>query len=236
MNFLDVCGPPGSGKSTLCDPIWGPHAIDFEGVNQFHPTWAPYLKVCERLMREVRDHPSYDAMGRMLWRSLRKIAVVQELIADPMQVYIQTALAQRGLGFGWRLNDLGKTEMVREYFQVMPVSLGVAMTKAPVEIVEARNNARPVENRHWMVAKMQPAMQIAREVFSERGIPFLEVDTTQPVDAARQQLINFANSLAGNTKAVRPRDKVADVPVMDKPGPASRTAVPVAHPDENWWV
>ena len=236
MNWLDVAGPPGSGKSTLCDPIWGPHAIDFEGVNQFHPLWADYLRVCQRLMKEVRDHPSYEAMGRMLWRSLRKIAVVQELIADPMQVYIQTALAQRGLGFGWRLNDLGKTEMVREYFEIMPVSLGVAFTVAPVEVVEARNNLRPVENRHWMVAKMQPAIAIAKEVLRERGVAVLEVDTTQPIDDARKQLIDFANSLAGNTKAIRPRDQVEAVPVMAGAGPGRGTDLSGPRPDENWWV
>ena len=32
MQWVDVCGFPGSGKSTICDPIWGPHDIDIEDL------------------------------------------------------------------------------------------------------------------------------------------------------------------------------------------------------------
>ena len=218
MNWLDVAGPPGSGKSTLADPLWGPHAIPIE--DRLPPaSWAPFLEEITRLFGLIEKHPTIDAAHRMVNRSVRKIATVarargfhaippwhdgDELKEPdeicPMGVYIQTALAQRGLGFGWRMVDLGiDMKELRPYFQLMPVSIGVAFTKCPPEIVEERNRARRLvretrhEDRHRMVGLMMPAIDIAKEVLHGRGVPTVEIDTTQPIEAARAQLLAFAS-------------------------------------------
>ena len=212
MNWLDVAGPPGSGKSTLADPLWGPHAIPIE--DRLPPaSWAPFLEEIGRLFGLIEKHPTLDAAHRMVNRSVRKIATVARMsesicIKDadgfPLVVhfkpYIQTALAQRGLGFGWRMVDLGiDLNELRPYFQLMPVSIGVAFTKCPPEIVEERNRARRLvretrhEDRHRMVGLMMPAIEIAKETLHERGVATVEIDTTQPIEAARAQLLAFAS-------------------------------------------
>lgn len=204
MQWLDVAGPPGSGKSALCDPLWGPHSIAFEGITVFNPEWGPYLEVCNALVNEIHDHkhpvtgqPTVEAVRRMLYRSIRKIAAVEAIMAEPHQIYVQTGLVQRGLGFGWRLFDLGKIKLVRRYFEVMPVSYGVVMTKCPRDVIAARNLARldnpetAHENRSFMIHRMEPAIEIAQEVFRERGVNYAEIRTDQPLEEARRQLIDL---------------------------------------------
>lgn len=208
MNWVDVAGPPGSGKSTLADALWGPHAVQIE--DRLPPRdWLDWLNEVTRLFHLIKPHPTFSAAIRMTNRSVRKMATVarmkgetsysvnrDEFVSKP---YIQTGLVQRGLGFGWRLNDIGKDlNELRHYFELMPVSLGVAVTRCPQDIVEARNHARKLvaatahEDRAHMVGLMQPAIEIAIEVLRARGVSVLEIDTTQPVEAARAQLIEFA--------------------------------------------
>lgn len=216
MHFLDLCGSPGSGKSTLADQLWGPHAIPIE--DRLPPaSWHDWVNEISRLFHLIRKHPTLPAAVRMVNRSVRKIATVARMfqgepiydkngrvltrsVAETVGPYIQTALAQRGLGFGWRIVDLGiDINELRHYFRLMPVSIGVAVTRCPQHIVEARNHARRLvretqhEDRSRMVGLMQPAIELAIEVLRERNVPLLEVDTTQPIDDARAQLLAFAN-------------------------------------------
>jgi hypothetical protein len=224
MNWVDVCGPPGSGKSTLADPIWGPHAIPIE--NRLPPaSWHDFLNEVTRLFHLIKPHATYPAALRMVNRSVRKIATVARagtISTRPGATvenkvwpgpYIQTGLVQRGLGFGWRLNDMGKDlNELRHYFRLMPVSLGVAVTRCPREVVEARNHARKLipatahEDRAHMVSLMQPAIEIAIEVLRERGVAVLEVDTSGDVGEARAQLCKFAeersDAVAGDPQAL----------------------------------
>jgi hypothetical protein len=205
MKWLDVCGPPGSGKSALCDPIFGPHAIPFHGIEMLPLEWREFCEVINGLLKEIRDHkhpltgrPTLPDVQRMLWRSLRKIAAVDALQpARPDEIYVQTALAQRGLGIGWRLYDLGKVDLIRRYFEVMPVSFGVVFTSCPAEEIERRNRLRldnpetAHENRSFMVARMLPAIEIAKEVLRGRNANVAEIRTDQPLEVARQQLLEL---------------------------------------------
>ena len=224
MKFLDVCGPPGSGKSTICDPIYSPHAIEYEGVSTFDAHWHPFLDVVNKLLHAVKDHQhpitgrkTIDDVWRMVWRSLRKIAVVESLIEIEGDVYVQTALAQRGLGFGWRLHDLGKVELIADFFRTMPVSLGVVLADAPDEVIIARNRERlnhqetAHENRDFMVPRMRPAIEIMKEVFSERGINFCSIDTTQPVEDSQRSVGDCIAEFSGDKKTVRPRGQIQSV-------------------------
>ena len=122
--------------------------------------------------------------------------------------YIQTALAQRGFGFGWRLNDLGiDLNELRHYFRLMPVSIGVAVVRCPEEIVIERNHARELvqetahENRDFMVPLMAPAIEIAIEVLRDRGVPIIEIDTSGVPGSCQEQLVSFSNQDAFDPEA-----------------------------------
>lgn len=196
MRWVDLCGPPGSGKSTLADPLWGPHQIPIE--NRLPPAqWHDFLNEVTRLFHLIRKHRTFGAAVRMNNRSVRKVATVARM--QNADTYIQTALAQRGLGFGWRLNDLGiNLNELRHYFRLMPVSVGVAFTACPEAEVIRRNHLRETvkatahENRDFMVMLMRPAIEIAKEVLLERGVPLVEIDTSGPPELGRAQLTRFA--------------------------------------------
>jgi len=196
MQWLDVCGPPGSGKSTLCDALWGPHQLPIE--NRLPPArWHDFINEATRLFHLISGHWSFDAAIRMNNRSFRKVSTVAR--ADLPGPYIQTCLAQRGLGFGWRLNDMGlDLNELRHFFRLMPVSIGVAITRCPQEVVIERNHLRETvkatahENRHFMVPLMLPAIDIAKEVLLGRGVPIIEIDTAGSPDAGRERLVGFA--------------------------------------------
>lgn len=195
MRWVDVAGPPGVGKSTLCDPIWGPHDIPIADIPP-PPEWHDFCNEVTRLLGMVRQHQSFVAAVRMNRRSLRKMATVNSMEGGP---YIQTGFVQRGLGFGWRLVDMGKpVEELWHFFRLMPASLGVVFLETNPEALVERNKARETvketahENRAFMGPLMQPAISFAQEVLDARGVPFLRIDTSGDTEAARNRLVSFA--------------------------------------------
>lgn len=196
MNWLDVCGPPGSGKSTVCDHFWGPHSLPIENQLPLQ-SWDGFVNETTRLFYLIKDHPTIGAAVRMNNRSFRKVSTVAR--KGGSFPYTQTCLAQRGFGFGWRMVDLGiDINKLRPFFELMPVSIGVAVTRCPADIVKQRNKDREKvkhtahENRSHMVDLMQPAIELAIEVLHGRGVPILEIDTTGSIDESRKRLIAFA--------------------------------------------
>jgi len=204
MRWLDVMGPPAVGKSSLCDPLWPPHAIDWKSDQISMPEgWKPYLKLVIEYLKKVESHPTYEACKGMTARSIRKMAAVSQSQND--HVYTQTGLAQRGLGFGWRLDD---PEEIREYFEAMPVSLGCVSLQAPPDVLKSRNKARESfeetkhENRSFMIDPMIRPQEIAVEVLGKR-CPLLQIDMTQPIEESRKLLHDFGLSLAGTKQAIQ---------------------------------
>lgn len=207
MRWIDLAGPPGSGKSTLADPIWGPHELPIE--DRAPPEeWERFVRETTRLFYLIASHPTFEAAVRMNNRSFRKMATVyRSRLAGP---YIQTGFVQRGLGFGWRLQDLANqghhvgVHELRRWFELMPVSLGVAFTNCPQEVVIERNRAREEvkatahENRSHMVPLMQSAIVLAKEVFNGRGVPVLEIDTSDDPETGRQRLRDFVTENAAH--------------------------------------
>ena len=211
MKWVDVAGAPGSGKSTLCDPLWGPHELPIE--NRLPPMeWHDFLNEVTRLFILIQKHPSFEAAIRMNNRSIRKIATVARKSTDGTYIqtdgtyiqrndtYIQTGLVQRGLGFGWRMNQLGiPLRELEHYFRLMPVSVGVVITKCPEEEVVRRNLIREAvkatahENRDFMVPLMLPAIDVAKKVLLDRGVFVLELSTEGDPGVGRKKLLSFAS-------------------------------------------
>ena len=184
MRWLDVFGPPGVGKSTLCDELWPPRSFEWDGKE--HPQeWATYMTTVERLMQSVKHHPSYVACRSMTRRSHKKMATVHRMKGD--DVYVQTGFAQRGLGIGWRLDD--PTEIV-EFYAQMPTSLGVVFLTADVETIKKRNVDRGKDRSH-MVPKMVRPQEIALKILGVRDVPILEIDTRNSIAESREQLKEF---------------------------------------------
>jgi hypothetical protein len=205
MNWLDVFGPPGAGKSTICNPLWHEKGIgwDERGI-PFE--WRAFFAEIRNLLWAVRDHWSYRAAVRMNERSLKKMATVSRMESD--KPYIQTGFVQRGLGFGWRLNDMGADlNLIRPFFELMPVSLGVAFLGAPLDVIIARNHARRLvpatahEDRAFQVPLMEEPIKIAKEVLRARGVRTIDIDTSGDIDSARAALVSFACEGIGDAAA-----------------------------------
>jgi hypothetical protein len=196
LKWVDVAGPPGCGKSTLCYPIWGDKSVGWDGKLPPHD-WAVFLDEITTLMRITRDHPSFEAVIRMNLRSVKKMSTVARMNRD--DVFIQTGLVQRVLGFGWRLVDLDRdVNLIRPALRCMPVSVGVAFLTADLRTIVQRNRDREKvaetahENRSYQVPLMLPAIEVAKEELRGRGVPVVEIDTTKPIEIARKQLTDFA--------------------------------------------
>jgi hypothetical protein len=218
MNWVDVCGSPGIGKSTLCDPIWGPHELPIE--DRLPPRdWELFTDEITRLLTLISTHWSIVPAIRMNRRSVRKMATVAR--SDDKRVYIQTGLIQRGLGFGWRMAQMDiDPEELRPYFELMPVSIGAAFLYADVETAQKRNNARKDvpetahEDRAFMVPLMEKPKELAFDVLSKRGFPVTRSDTRRPIEDARADLVSFANE---NAHIAAPHGPGCQVEVLQKP-------------------
>jgi len=238
MHWLDVAGPPGVGKSALCDPLFGPH--DIVPADIAPPVeWHDFANEVTRLLGLVREHPSFVAAVRMNRRSIRKMAAVASMEGGP---YIQTGFVQRGLGFGWRLVDMGKpVEELYHFFRLMPASLGVVFLEADAQTLTERNKARETvketahENRAFMGPLMATAIEFAKDVLSERGVPVKRIETTGDIDKARDELIRFANEQASHLKhshvpALRPSYLEPRNPAPARSG----RQIPALSPP-SWW-
>jgi len=195
MRWVDIAGAPGVGKSTLVDNLWPPRCITWD-EKPYPEEWSKFIAVTNRLLDKIRTHPSIGACKSMITRSFRKMATISRMQDD--RIYIQTGLVQRGLGIGWRMKD---PEKIADYFEVMPVSIGVAILSAPVELVQ-RRNVRRGKNRSHMVPLMERPRQIAVEILRDR-IPLIELDTRKPINDNVTALLAFADraAKAANSRA-----------------------------------
>ena len=220
MNWVDVAGPPGCGKSTLCYPVWQDKSVGWDG--KLPPAyWRPFLDEITSLCQLVADHPSFQAVLRMNDRSAKKMATVERM--DDPRCFVQTGLVQRVLGFGWRLQEMGRDiNLIRPALWRMPVSVGVAFLEASVETILARNREREKnpatahENRSHQVPLMLPSIALAKEVLRERGVAVIEIDVERPIKVARAQLLEFSDGPPCYAPQIRSCDQMA---VLSVPPP-----------------
>ena len=222
MRFVDVAGPPGCGKSTLCYPVWGDKSVGWDG--QLPPAyWRPFLDEVTQLCILVRDHPSFEAVIRMNDRSAKKMATVSRM--EMHGCFMQTGLVQRILGFGWRLKDMKRdVNLIRPALWRMPVSVGVVFLEASDAEIQRRNKLRESvpetahENRSFQIPLMRESIAIAKDVLCEREVPILELDVEhQSIDAARAQLLDFAARPACQPSEMGYCREVAAVSVVSAP-------------------
>ena len=150
-----------------------------------------------KLFEVIKPHPTISAAVRMNNRSFRKMATVARM--EGSFPYIQTGFVQRLTGFGWRMVDMGVSlDPLVPALRLMPASVGVAFTQCDPEIVKQRNRNREKvaatshENRTHMIEPMLPAIELAKEVLTDRGVPVVEISTEQSIEDARRQLVEFA--------------------------------------------
>lgn len=197
MKWVDVAGVPGSGKSTLCYPVWGDRSVTWDGL-PMPEEWQPFLAEIVKLFYLVRDHPTYEAVVRMNNRSAGKMAAVYRK-ADS-RTFIQTGFLQRILGFGWRLHQMRRDiNLIRPALEIMPVSAGVVFLEADLETLLQRNKDREAvpetahENRGFQVPHMLACIPLAKQVMHARGVRVAEIDVQhQSIDEARARLLAMA--------------------------------------------
>lgn len=218
MKWVDVAGPPGVGKSTLCDPLWSPKDIPIEDI--YPPEeWHDFCNEITRLLGVIREHPTFVSAVRMNRRSVRKMATVRAKSLST--TYVQTGFIQRGLGFGWRLADMGlPVDELYHFFRLMPVSVGAVFLEADSEDIKARNRDREKvastahENRSHMVDLMQPSIEFAKEVLNARNVPTRIIRTTGDIGEARSELVDFASGKPCDAAPLRHWDKA---PLLSAP-------------------
>jgi hypothetical protein len=224
MRFVDVCGPPGCGKSTLCYPLWGDKSVVWDGY-PLPAYWKQYTDELTNLFSLIDDHPSIQAVQRMNIRTAGKMATVERMPDD--DCFIQTGHLQRIFGFGWRLHHLKRDiRLISRALWLMPVSVGVVFLECSPEILRKRNKDREKnaatahENRWFQCPHMLPCIDIAKEILEKRGVPVKVINTEKPLEEARDELVVFSKGPAFENGQPSPCDNdMATMPIWWQSAP-----------------
>lgn len=184
MRWVDVAGAPAVGKSAILDHEW-PRRVPDDGGGlpaDWRSTFDCALGLCGCGVEP-------DECRRLVEVTFAKMATVSR--RDDPGVYVQTGLAQIGLELGWRLSS---PEQAARFYEMMPVSLGVAFLFADVEMVQSRNRLRS-RNFEDRIPAMDAARETGGRVLDARGVPLVMIDTRFNMEISRAKLRCFAQSL-----------------------------------------
>jgi hypothetical protein len=205
MQWVDVAGVPGAGKSTICNPLW-PFRLRLGDDRDPPPVdWQPFIDEITRLLGLIRTHATSPTFGQLNRRVMRRMVAVAQtpervrLWRDFGKVrqgpYLQTGFVQPGLSFAWRLNEVGAdVDEIRRYLELMPVSLGVAFLEADEASLRDRNRSRTARQDYTLTIPLfTQAIRIAKEVLRARGVRVAEIDVQrQSIYESRAALVAFA--------------------------------------------
>jgi len=190
MRWLDVMGPTGVGKTAICNPLSVPEDVEWDG-NPPPTEWNDFLKVSNDLHRKIVWGGARGCIERME-NAVNRIATIRRKPGDGC--YINIGLAHRGLSLGWRLP---KIEDIADFFNFMPVSVGVASLFCDLETLRQRNIERgktKSNKQRWELAqRMESVREFAVSVLKDHGVQVIEIDTTEPIETNVQRLIEFTH-------------------------------------------
>lgn len=192
MRTVEVMGAPGVGKSAVCNDLWPP-SVEWDR----HPppaAWQPFLRLAEELAARICADREPMHWARMFVKAARKMATLHR--SASRDVYAGVGFAMRGIDLAWRLP---RPDDVAHYFCAMPVSVGVAVLRADVATIQARNRERGRTKPSRELSRLTPMLvrpiEIAVDTLKARGVPVLELDALEPIHANRGRLIAFAHHL-----------------------------------------
>lgn len=189
MKWVDVIGPTGVGKSTLCDPISHPRDFPHPPI-AIPPHWRKFTALARRLCDDAAANGHADTW-RMTQNAIwRMIAIEQK---EDAGVYCNVGLGLRGVSIAWRLPD---PAAIAEFYELMPVSIGFAALIADDDTLRNRNIERgktiPKKQRAPLAVRMHRVMPLAISAIKARGVPMIEIDVTEEVVGNVERLRAFA--------------------------------------------
>src|SRR5690606_23552867 len=95
-------------------------------------------------------------------------------------------------GIGWRLDNPAD---IAEYFELMPVSLGVVFLTGDVKEIQRRNVARGKDRSHMVPLMVEP-QRIAIDVLKSRGVSVVELSTMKPIQETKAELAEFVSYIS----------------------------------------
>jgi hypothetical protein len=193
MKWVDVMGPTGVGKSTLCTPDCNPDDFPQDRI-ELAEDWQRFERCARRLCERAAEN-GYSGAWRMTQNAILRMAHIAGMRGDG--VYMNVGLAHRGLSIAWRLPDL---KAIEEFYALMPVSIGVASLHADPATLKARNieRGRTIRNkqRSELAVKMEGVRPVCVAAIKAAGIALIEIDTREPVADNVQRLRSFAGLAA----------------------------------------
>ena len=132
MQWIELVGSPGSGKSTLIDYRFPPDYITYDASTP-PKEWKEFLDFTHHLLDLTSRHKEYRVGVSLVKRSIKKMITVYNTKSST--VYIQTGFMQRALGLYRRL-PVANRQLIEEYLEMCPTPLGVIVLYADIETLK----------------------------------------------------------------------------------------------------
>jgi hypothetical protein len=189
MRWVDVFGPTGVGKTTICTPLWNPDTYSQDRI-ELPQAWDKFAQ-CARRLCDLASANGHPGAWRLTQTAIWRMQHIARMPGDG--VYMNVGLAHRGISIAWRLP---KPNAIREFYELMPVSIGVASLHADIDTLHRRNVARGKvirnKQRSALSIRMAAVQPICVAAMKAAGVPLIEIDTTEPVADNVARLREFA--------------------------------------------